>query len=48
LILVLGSIWIMTNLSYHHDGYGVTHDGHTLHTPAQTNQYIIQDEGIKP
>jgi len=49
LILVLGSLWIMANLSYHHGhGYGITHDGHVLNSPAQTNQYIIQDEGVQP
>jgi hypothetical protein len=47
-ILVAGSIWIMTNLSYHHAGFGRTHDGHTLTTPAQTNHYIVQDEGVQP
>ncbi|HZP55217.1 MAG TPA: cytochrome o ubiquinol oxidase subunit IV [Candidatus Saccharimonadales bacterium] len=48
LILVIGSIWIMTNLNYSHAGYGKTHDGHTLTSPSQTNQYIIQDEGVQP
>lgn len=49
LILVFGSVWIMNNLNYHHvhNGYGVTHDGHNLNSPAQSNQYIIQDEGIQ-
>ena len=47
-ILVGGSIWIMTNLTYHHEGFGKTHDGHTLNTPTQTNQYIIKDEGLQP
>ncbi|HSX18213.1 MAG TPA: cytochrome o ubiquinol oxidase subunit IV [Candidatus Saccharimonadales bacterium] len=46
LILVLGSLWIMNNLNYHHDGYGTTHDGNNLTSPSQTNQYIIHDEGI--
>lgn len=45
-ILVGGSIWIMTNLDYHHAGHNVTHTGHILTTPQQTTQYIIQDEGI--
>jgi len=45
-ILVGGSYWIMTNLHYHHTGYGVTHDGHHLTSPSQETQYIIQDEGI--
>lgn len=41
-ILVGGSIWIMTNLGYHHP-----HDAHTHQlTPAQLNQSIIQDEGV--
>jgi len=47
-ILVVGSIWIMTNLNYHHEGYGHTHDGHALTSPSQTNQYIIKDEGVQP
>ncbi len=47
-ILVGGSIWIMTNLNYHHEGFGHTHDGHELTTPSQTNQYIIKDEGVQP
>ncbi len=37
LILVLGSIWIMNNLDYHHP--------HVI-PPSQTNTYIIHDEGI--
>jgi cytochrome o ubiquinol oxidase subunit IV len=45
-ILVGGSIWIMTNLNYHHGTHNVTHTGHALTTPRQTTQYIIQDEGI--
>jgi cytochrome o ubiquinol oxidase operon protein cyoD len=48
LILVGGSIWIMSNLNYHHGPQDVTHDGHTLHSPQQTTQYIIQDEGVQP
>jgi cytochrome o ubiquinol oxidase subunit IV len=48
IILVGGSIWIMTNLDYHHGSHDVTHDGHHLTTPQQTNQYIIHDEGIQP
>lgn len=49
LIVVIGSLWIMANLSYHHEhSYGVTHDGHPLTSPSQTNQYIIHDEGIQP
>jgi cytochrome o ubiquinol oxidase operon protein cyoD len=47
IILVGGSIWIMTNLNYHHGPHNVTHTGHTLTTPQQTTQYIIQDEGIQ-
>jgi cytochrome o ubiquinol oxidase operon protein cyoD len=36
-IVVFGSLWIMKNLSYDH------------HIPAnQTNQQIIQDEGLQP
>jgi cytochrome o ubiquinol oxidase subunit IV len=46
-ILVGGSIWIMTNLNYHHGPRNVTHTGHVLSNPNQTNQYIIQDEGIR-
>jgi len=45
-ILVGGSIWIMSNLGYHHSGYGTTHDGHHLTSPSQETQYIIQDEGV--
>lgn len=47
-ILVGGSVWIMTNLNYHHPEYGVTHDGHVLTSPSQTNRYIINDEGVQP
>ena len=36
-ILVAGSLWIMTNLNYHH----VDHK-------KSSDTYIIQDEGIKP
>jgi|SRR4051812_24292592 cytochrome o ubiquinol oxidase subunit IV len=46
LILVGGSIWIMANLNYHHGPHDVTHTGHTLTSPQQTTQYIIQDEGV--
>lgn len=45
-ILVGGSIWIMTNLNYHHGGYG--HSGHQLSSPSQTNTNIIKDEGVQP
>lgn len=34
-ILVFGSLWIMSNLDYHHG-----------QTPAETDQAIIEDEGI--
>ena len=34
-IVVLGSLWIMHNLDYHHDM-----------TPAETDTYILQDEGV--
>ena len=37
-ILVIGSLWIMANLDYHH--------GKSM-SPAQTDEYIIKDEGIK-
>ena len=47
-ILVGGSIWIIANLDYHHGAQNTTHDGHTLTTPSQVNQYIIQDEGVQP
>jgi cytochrome o ubiquinol oxidase operon protein cyoD len=40
-IIVIGSIWIMTNLNYHH-----AHD-HGLPKQA-TDQYIIKDEGVQP
>lgn len=36
-ILVVGSLWIMANLDYHH--------GST--PPAQVDEQIIEDEGIK-
>lgn len=39
-IVVLGSLWIMDNLSYHH---GNSHKA----TPEQTDQHIIEDEGIE-
>lgn len=39
LIVVIGSLWIMNNLDYRH--------GHS-NEPAETDQYIIQDEGIRP
>ncbi|MBX4190591.1 cytochrome o ubiquinol oxidase subunit IV [Candidatus Saccharibacteria bacterium] len=48
IILVGGSIWIMANLDYHHGAQNKTHSGDVLHGSKQTNQYIIQDEGIKP
>lgn len=46
--IVAGSMWIMANLDYHHGAVNETHDGHILRTPQQTNQYIIQDEGVQP
>lgn len=46
-ILVFGSVWIMNSLNSRHPGYGQTHDGHELKSPQQTEQYIIDDEGIK-
>lgn len=46
LILVIGSIWIISNMNNHHYGYGHTQNGHQLTSPSQTNQYIIKDEGI--
>jgi len=36
-ILVFGSLWIMTNLNYHHDHM----------TPDQTDQFIIHDENVQ-
>ncbi len=48
LILVLGSMWIMTNLNYHHGSHEFTHSGQPLNNPQQTNQYIIHDEGVHP
>lgn len=39
-IVVVGSLWIMDNLSYHHGS-------HDTATPEQTDQYIIKDEGIE-
>ncbi len=46
LILVLGSIWIMNSLDYNHPRNIKTHDGQELNTPQQTDDYIIEDEGI--
>lgn len=43
-ILVGGSIWIMTNLGYHHPH---SDHNHGL-TPGQLNQSIIKDEGVQP
>ena len=43
-ILVGGSIWIMTNLNYHHVNGAHSHQL----TPSQLNQSIIQDEGVQP
>lgn len=37
LILVVGSLWIMANLDYHHST-----------TPSETDTMIIEDEGITP
>lgn len=37
-ILVFGSLWIMWNLDYHHA---------SEITPAETDKYIIEDEGIR-
>lgn len=34
-IVVVGSLWIMNNLDYHHE------------TPQQTNRTIIEDEGFQ-
>lgn len=39
-IVVIGSLWIMDNLSYHHGGHGDM-------SPKETDQYIIKDEGIE-
>jgi len=47
LIVVAGSIWIISNLNYHHAGSGHAQGGHSL-TPQQTDQRIINDEGISP
>lgn len=35
-IVVFGSLWIMSSLNYHHEQM----------SPSQTDQYIIEDEGI--
>jgi cytochrome o ubiquinol oxidase subunit IV len=40
LILVLGSLWIMYNLDYHHP--------HKALPPSELNKSIIKDEGVKP
>lgn len=37
LIVVLGSIWIMTNLDYHHG-----------RSPTPSDQSLIEDEGVQP
>lgn len=34
-VIVIGSLWIMANLDYHHD---------QTKTPIETNNYIIEDE----
>jgi cytochrome o ubiquinol oxidase operon protein cyoD len=39
LTVVIGSLWIIHNLNH---GHGYSHG-----TPAQTDQFIIHDEGIK-
>lgn len=39
-IVVIGSLWIMDNLSYHHGG-------HEEATPEQTDARMIEDEGIE-
>jgi cytochrome o ubiquinol oxidase operon protein cyoD len=36
-IVVGGSLWIMNNLDYH-----------IMESPQETEQFIIQDEGVKP
>jgi cytochrome o ubiquinol oxidase operon protein cyoD len=40
LILVLGSLWIMYNLGYHHP--------HNVLSPEELNHSIIKDEGVQP
>lgn len=35
LVIVIGSLWIMSNLNYHHT------------SPSGTNNYILKDEGVK-
>ena len=36
LIIVIGSLWIMNNLNYNH-----------MRTPAETDTYILHEEGIR-
>lgn len=37
IIIVLGSIWIMSHLDYRH-----------VMGPAETDEYILRDEGVRP
>jgi len=37
-ILVVGSLWIMSNLNYNH----------ARRSPTDTNNYLIKDEGVQP
>lgn len=39
-ILVFGSLWIMYSLNYSHEGSSDV-------SPAETERYILQDEGIR-
>lgn len=39
-IVVIGSLWIMDNLSYHHGG-------HDTMTPKEVDEHLIKDEGIE-
>lgn len=40
-IVVLGSMWIMAHLDYHHGPHGESL------TPSQTDEYLMHEEGIK-
>ena len=38
-ILVAGSLWIMTNLDYRHEGHNMT--------PNETEQHLLEEEGFE-
>lgn len=47
-ILVAGSLWIMINLSYHHDHVQNRDFRGQEIAPENVNDYIKRDEGISP